>query len=103
MNFLEFPAQLCVRPQTPENMQRYLDGRVSYYSGIINAGLNMPYASTGTPVSTLHGGPVITSMLNNIGIAADNSGMQGGLETLLMAAYYLGAQQATYFYLNNWQ
>lgn len=99
---LEFPAQWCVYPQTPENWQVYLDGRVRYYTDIINSGLNTPYASTGTPVSDLHGFTTIPTMLSNIGNAYGIPGMRGGLEALLLGAYYLGAQRAADYYTNNW-
>lgn len=83
-------TELAVK--TPEAMTKLLSKRgakaVSVYKKTgakIKKGLEKPTASTGTPISKLHGGPKFMAQLSNVGggsVATGGGGIKEGFNTI---------------------
>ena len=83
-------TELAVKP--PEAMTELLSKRGAKAVSVsektdakIKKGLEKPTASTGTPISKLHGGPKFMAQLSNIGggsVATGGGGIRDGFNTI---------------------
>ena len=72
-------------PTSPSQFSYYVNSAISQNWQRIQNGYAIPQASTGTPMSNLHGAAYNSALLSNIGIprCQGGAGMYGGFEAMI--------------------